>query len=664
MNTKTTEPRLVIGLIADLHYAPITVGTRHCSESLTKLKAAVEVLKTRELDLVVCLGDVIDKSDTVEAELVCIREVTDSLDSLDAKKHFVLGNHDVSELTKDQFLGAVGAKRSYYSFDCNGVHMVILDSNFNSDGRPFAPGNFEWNDAWVGDEQIAWLKDDLTATGDMPTLVFCHANLDHRVRKNGELNGHIVKDAVRVREVLESHGHVKAVIQGHDHSGLRSTINGIPYIVLRAMTEGSGLEQNAFAILTLSENGEVTLEGFGQQPSLTHADLPAETACFLSPPVVQHAGPSGFTVSIEVNRLCTGRVEWGLMEDQLVNTASAACKGLVHAHDRCLVISVTFGSSWAPDQDIYYRVVAESLDYANAYDISRGTPVHTAVRCLRIPHEAQDAVTLAVVNDTHNRQRTLPPLARLVEAVDPDILVWNGDVCGEFNEADSPHTILLRPGTDGPTPACGGWASLRPLLYVPGNHDVRGARARELQTIFPGGSHPELPYNTALRFGPVAVVGLDAGEDKPDQHPVFGGTAAYEPYRERQAEWLEEQLMRPEITDAPFKLAFCHIPLRGLPGHDDGTCLEGGARYSGQGAKLWLPQLIDAGFHAIISGHTHQWRYDPPTDDHPITQIVGGGPSPDTATLIVIEATESTLSISTRDLEGKELAKKTWPLNS
>ncbi|MCC5846109.1 MAG: metallophosphoesterase [Verrucomicrobia bacterium] len=75
-------PIIRIGLVADLHYAPITVGSRHCSESLTKVTAAAGELKKHDLDLMFCLGDVIDESDTVAAELVCIQEVRDALNSL------------------------------------------------------------------------------------------------------------------------------------------------------------------------------------------------------------------------------------------------------------------------------------------------------------------------------------------------------------------------------------------------------------------------------------------------------------------------------------------------------------------------------------------------------------------------------------------------------
>ena len=266
-------PRITIGLVTDLHYAPMTVGNRYCGESLSKLRAGVTTLQTRNVDLLVCLGDVIDKSETVEKEIVRVREVADTLARLPVDHHFVLGNHDVSELTKDQFLAACEAEATYYSFDFKGVHLIILDSNFNPDGESFAPGNFCWNNAWIGTEQLAWLETDLAAAGDSPTLVFCHANLDSRFRKDGQLNGHVVKDAPKVRTILETSGIVKAVIQGHDHGGQQSVIHGIPYITLRAMVEGSGLAQNAFSVLSLTQGGDIILEGFGQQPSMRFANM-------------------------------------------------------------------------------------------------------------------------------------------------------------------------------------------------------------------------------------------------------------------------------------------------------------------------------------------------------------------------------------------------------
>lgn len=153
----------------------------------------------------------------------------------------------------------------------------------------------------------------------------------------------------------------------------------------------------------------------------------------------------------------------------------------------------------------------------------------------------------------------------------------------------------------------------------------------------------------------MALVGLDTGEDKPDAHPVFAGTAAYEPYREQQAVWLKKVVERPEIAEAPIRIAVCHIPLRGLPGHNDGTTLEGFASYSGMGAKLWLPILRRTRFAAVISGHMHQHRIDDPSNTEPVTQIVGGGPRPDGATLTIVHADGDKAKVDVENLAGQTL---------
>lgn len=166
-----------------------------------------------------------------------------------------------------------------------------------------------------------------------------------------------------------------------------------------------------------------------------------------------------------------------------------------------------------------------------------------------------------------------------------------------------------------------------------------------------------MPYNVARRHGPLALLTLDTGEDKPDAHPVFAGTAAYEPYRVRQAAWLREALARPEIASAPFKVVFCHIPLRGLPNDNDGLSLEGFAAWSGDGAKAWMPVLREAGAPLVISGHKHAWRVDDPAKGLPM-QVVGGGPDLHNATLIVLEADSQSLRVVIQDLSGKELAQR------
>lgn len=380
-----------------------------------------------------------------------------------------------------------------------------------------------------------------------------------------------------------------------------------------------------------------------------------------SPPVVQNPRANSFGVSIAVGSFVTAWVEYGFSKDDLPFTATASHHGLIHAADRAIHIRVNHPNAFPTDQPIYYRVVVQPLRYRNAYQLDRGTPEATDTFALRLPNPAAEQLRVVSINDTHENLATITKLHDQIETLQPDLLIWNGDTCNDFDETDSPEQILLNPAKNTKL----SWASNRPLLFSNGNHDVRGRRARDVaQSFVSCPESSELPYNQALRFGPLAIITLDTGEDKPDKHPVFAGTAAYEPYREQQALWLKRIVDQPAIRDAKFRIAAAHIPLRGLDGQNDGTTLIDYARYSGFGAKLWLPTLKEAGFHAILAGHTHRHRLDQPTSDMPIRQFVGGGPRPEQATVTIIDAQQdrdgSELDIRICDLSGKVLHQQQW----
>ncbi|TWT82686.1 Calcineurin-like phosphoesterase [Planctomycetes bacterium CA13] len=381
----------------------------------------------------------------------------------------------------------------------------------------------------------------------------------------------------------------------------------------------------------------------------------------VSPPVVQNPRSNGFGVSIALSGLATAWVEYGFSPDNLAFTAIASHRGLMSADDRTMHIRVHHHEPLPTDRPIYYRVVAQPLTYGGAYALQRGKPQSESTYALRLPNPQAERIRLISINDTHENLDTIRALHGKIEKLNPDVLIFNGDICNNFDAADSPEQIMLNPAKEKNM----SWASTRPLLFSNGNHDVRGERARDAIKSFAGcPESPSLPYNQALRLGPLALITLDTGEDKPDKHPVFAGTAAYEPYRQEQANWLKQVTERQEIKTAPYKIVACHIPLRGLEGQNDGTTLEGYASYCGFGAKLWLDTLKETGFQAILSGHMHSDRLDQAADDMPILQFVGGGPRPEHATLTIIDAAQAdgkqSLHIRIVDLQGNLLHENKW----
>jgi len=252
------KPGLKIGLITDLHYADkAPAGTRHYRETPSKLAEAAREFGRHKPAFIVELGDLIDAADSVQAELGYLKKINRDFAAICKHRHYVLGNHCVYTLKKQEFLGHVGQKKSYYSFDEGRFHFVVLDSCFRGDGEPYGRKNFEWTDPNIPAAEVDWLKADLKATSKK-TVVFAHQRLDVS-------NSYGVKNAVAVRKVLQDSGKVLAVFQGHSHENDHKEIGGVHYCTLVAMIEGSGAENNGYSLMSLADDGTIRLNGFRKQ---------------------------------------------------------------------------------------------------------------------------------------------------------------------------------------------------------------------------------------------------------------------------------------------------------------------------------------------------------------------------------------------------------------
>ncbi len=248
-----------------------------------------------------------------------------------------------------------------------------------------------------------------------------------------------------------------------------------------------------------------------------------------------------------------------------------------------------------------------------------------------------------VWNDTHENAETL----RALHAVTPaaNFLVWNGDTCNDWKSEDLFVPVLLHPGgcdiTEG-----------RPLILSFGNHDVRGAHAFRMPELI---ATPHGRPFSAFRSGPVAAIVLHTGEDKPDDHPGFQGRVSFDALRAEQAAWLKETIRKPEFRDAPFRLVFCHIPLRWIDESPQDYANRGFDRHSGRSRAAWHDALVAWKAQVIVSGHTHRPEWLPPTDAFPYGQLIGGGPQQDRATWIEGIADAAALRLVQRNLEGTVL---------
>lgn len=251
---------LRIGLVTDLHYADKAPGgSRYYRQTIEKLKNATPQFQQSDLTFAVELGDLIDSIKSVDLDISYLQTIDAQFAKVCQERHYVLGNHCVETLTKQEFLSEVGQERSYYSFDREGMHFIVLDSCYRSDGEPYGRNNSQWTDANIPAAELEWLKADLAAS-DEPTIVFAHQRLDVS-------NNHGVKNNAAVREALESSKRVRAVFQGHSHQNDLKEIGGIHYCTLVAMVEGDGAENSGYSVLEIKPDGNLIVTGFCRQKS-------------------------------------------------------------------------------------------------------------------------------------------------------------------------------------------------------------------------------------------------------------------------------------------------------------------------------------------------------------------------------------------------------------
>lgn len=356
-----------------------------------------------------------------------------------------------------------------------------------------------------------------------------------------------------------------------------------------------------------------------------------------SPPVVMAPRADGVEILWAVPSLSRGWVEYGLTPE-LGQRAASTPWGLVPHSNAVLRVRL---EGLQPGTQYYFRCVTERQDETK--------PVHRSpVRSFRTLTPQAATTTFAVWNDTHQHNETIRALADATPAC--DFLLWNGDTCNDWKSPDLFAPTVL-------SPADGVELTARtPLFLVRGNHDVRGPWAFRLSEYI---ATPHGRPFYSFRTGPVAVICLDTGEDKADDHPQLFGRAAFEPLRREQAAWLEQEITKPEFANAPYRIVFCHIPLRWIDEVKD----IGFDLFSKRSRDLWHDALVRWRAQVIISGHTHQSAWLPPTEAFPYAQLVGGGPQLPRATLITGQADARSLRLTVRRLaDGHEEVREFVPL--
>ena len=125
------KPLLTVGVVTDIHYnsdrAPR--NNRYYMISDRKLSEAIDTFNVRGVDMVACLGDMIDKDiDSYEV-------IGEIFRTSKAPVYKVLGNHDFFDVygseTQDRVLELEGVREPYFSLSpAKGLRLIFLPPPF------------------------------------------------------------------------------------------------------------------------------------------------------------------------------------------------------------------------------------------------------------------------------------------------------------------------------------------------------------------------------------------------------------------------------------------------------------------------------------------------------------------------------------------------------
>lgn len=267
--------QVTFGICADIH-------TEFVHDSVERMEKFLAVCHEKTVDFCISLGDFCPPGEMNHAhkEKILAMLRNDSLPF-----HHVLGNHDMDRNSKENVLSYLGQSEPHFSFDCGGVHFILLDAcHFWDNGEyfPYHYGNYTKGSAsakvpMLPPSELEWLREDLKKA-EYPSVIFTHQSLIES--RAG------IKNAEEFRAVIkEAPNKVLLCVCGHEHVDRAEQKDGVWYFCLNSMsyywagheyehsTYGEEIERDypllrqvfpykdpLFAMITVSEDA-ITIQG-------------------------------------------------------------------------------------------------------------------------------------------------------------------------------------------------------------------------------------------------------------------------------------------------------------------------------------------------------------------------------------------------------------------
>jgi predicted phosphodiesterase len=277
-----------------------------------------------------------------------------------------------------------------------------------------------------------------------------------------------------------------------------------------------------------------------------------------------------------------------------------------------------------PGHTYQYRVASRRVVAVRPYWPERGHTVQGETLRFTTLDPARATARFAVITDTHEKVSRIHTLLADIRKTPEDFVAHLGDTVNYAVSEQQFADVFLAPTAQD----LGGTT---PLLYVHGNHEYRGPFARELGPYLHAQNDR---YDFVRDDGPLHLVAVDTGEDKPDDTNVYAGLNDLRDYRREGLVRFGTALADARTRSAPFTVVLGHQPSWGWTGGDNAR---------------WTQLANQAHVDLFIAGHVHRFMHISPGErgnDFPIL-VVGQDQ------VAWVEADERTLKVRVTDGAGK-----------
>lgn len=216
---------VTFGVCADIH-------TEFMHDSVKRMQAFLDQCAKQKTEFGVSLGDFCPPG---ELNLAHKKEILSRLQNNPMPFYHILGNHDMDRNSKDAVCAWLNLDAPHSSFDCGGVHFILLDACFFKVGDncfPYDHGNYTKTPGAVlpvlSPEELSWLEEDLKKTS-YPSVIFTHQSLIES--RAG------IRNAKDFRNIIKkAPAGVILCIAGHEHVDRAEQKDGVWYVCLNSMS--------------------------------------------------------------------------------------------------------------------------------------------------------------------------------------------------------------------------------------------------------------------------------------------------------------------------------------------------------------------------------------------------------------------------------------------